>query len=59
VGSKQLIKELKNAGYELVSIRGSHHKFRHAGMNITVVVPHPRKDLGKGLEKAIRQQAKL
>jgi predicted RNA binding protein YcfA (HicA-like mRNA interferase family) len=34
-----------------VSIRGSHHKLRRDG--VVVVVPHPKKDLGKGLVAAI------
>jgi predicted RNA binding protein YcfA (HicA-like mRNA interferase family) len=56
--SAELIKELKAHGFELVSVRGSHHKLRNAA-NVTVVVPHPKKDLGKGLIDAIRRQAGL
>jgi predicted RNA binding protein YcfA (HicA-like mRNA interferase family) len=54
--SADLIKELKTHGFELVSVRGSHHKLRNAA-NVTVIVPHPKKDLGKGLIAAIRKQA--
>jgi len=56
--SAALIKELKAAGFELISTRGSHHKLRNAD-NVTVIVPHPRKDLGNGLVAAIRKQAGL
>lgn len=56
--SADLIKELKAHGFELVSVRGSHHKLRNQAGK-TVVVPHPRKDLGVGLIAAIRRQAGL
>ena len=59
MSSRALIKELEAAGWELVRIRGSHHVFRHAGRHGTVVVPHPRKDLGPGLVRAIRAAAGL
>jgi predicted RNA binding protein YcfA (HicA-like mRNA interferase family) len=54
--SADLIKELKARGFELIGVRGSHHKFRNAA-NVTVIVPHPKKELGKGLVAAIRKQA--
>ena len=53
-----LIKELKSNGFALVSVRGSHHK-HHNKANVTVIVPHPKKELGKGLVAAIRKQAGL
>jgi predicted RNA binding protein YcfA (HicA-like mRNA interferase family) len=55
--SAELIKELITAGWELVRSRGSHHQFRKDGRVVTV--PHPKKDLGVGLVKAIRKQAGL
>ena len=56
--SAELIRELKALGFELISIRGSHHKLRNSA-GVTIVVPHPKKDLGKGLIAAIRKQAGL
>ena len=56
--SADLIKELKANGFALVSVRGSHHKYRNKA-NVTVVVPHPKKELGKGLVATIRKQAGL
>jgi len=41
--SKKLIKRLVNEGWELVSVKGSHHKYRRSGL--TVIIPHPKKDL--------------
>ena len=54
--SADLIRELKANGFSLVTVRGSHHKFRDAGGAI-VIVPHPKKDLGAGLVASIRKQA--
>ena len=52
-----MISELKKAGWRLARVNGSHHVFTHPQRTGIVVVPHPKKDLGKGLVKAIRQQA--
>jgi predicted RNA binding protein YcfA (HicA-like mRNA interferase family) len=56
VNSADLIKELQAHGFRFVSVRGSHHKYRNAA-NVVVIVPHPKKDLGNGLVKAVRKQA--
>lgn len=53
--SRKLIKRLRDEGYELVSVRGSHHKFRKG--NTTLVVPPPEKDLPIGTARAIAKQA--
>lgn len=58
MNSADLIRLLKKHGFVLVSIRGSHHKMRNAS-GVTVIVPHPKKDLGTGLVKAILKQAGL
>ncbi len=57
MSSADLISELKKAGWRLARVNGSHHVFTHPQRIGIVVVPHPKKDLGKGLVKAIRQQA--
>jgi predicted RNA binding protein YcfA (HicA-like mRNA interferase family) len=59
VKSAELIKELLADGWKLDRIRGSHHIFEHPSKPGHIVVPHPKKDLGKGLAKAIRRQAGL
>jgi predicted RNA binding protein YcfA (HicA-like mRNA interferase family) len=51
--SRELIKLLQQR------TRGSHHQFVHPTKPGTVTVPHPKKDLGKGLVRAIRKQAGL
>jgi predicted RNA binding protein YcfA (HicA-like mRNA interferase family) len=57
--SAELIRDLKAAGWVLDRVRGSHHVFVHADRPGHVTVPHPKKDLGKGLVAAIRKQAGL
>ena len=57
--SADLIRQLKAAGWTLDRVRGSHHVLKHLDRPGHVVVPHPKKDLGKGLVAAIRKQAGL
>jgi predicted RNA binding protein YcfA (HicA-like mRNA interferase family) len=57
VSSSDLVKLIKKAGWQLNRVSGSHHVFTHPQRAGIVVVPHPKKDLGKGLVKAISQQA--
>jgi predicted RNA binding protein YcfA (HicA-like mRNA interferase family) len=57
VRSAELIKLLLAAGWQLDRIRGSHHVFTHAARPGHVVVPHPKKELGRGLIAAIKRQA--
>ncbi|KAA6204326.1 MAG: type II toxin-antitoxin system HicA family toxin [Candidatus Tokpelaia sp.] len=53
--SRKIIKRLKAEGFEFISAVGSHHKF--AKGKITVIVPHPRKDIAPGTARAIAKQA--
>ena len=53
--SRRIIKRLKQEGFELISVRGSHHKFRKG--SITLIVPHPKKDLPEGTARAIARDA--
>lgn len=57
--SADLIKLLKQNGFEVVRISGSHHQLRKEGRPGVVTVPHPKKDLGVGLVKTILKQAGL
>lgn len=54
-GSKRIVARLRRDGFELVSVRGSHHKFRKG--DVTVIVPHPKKDLPIGTARAIARDA--
>lgn len=53
--SRRIIKRLKEEGWELVSVRGSHHKFRKGA--VTLIVPHPKKDLPVGTARSIARSA--
>ena len=53
--SRKIVKRLKEDGFELISVRGSHHKFRKG--EIVLIVPHPAKDLPTGTARAIAKQA--
>jgi predicted RNA binding protein YcfA (HicA-like mRNA interferase family) len=53
--SREIIKRLEADGFVLVSIRGSHHKFRRG--TVTIIVPHPRKDLPFGTARQIAKAA--
>ncbi|WP_064800213.1 MULTISPECIES: type II toxin-antitoxin system HicA family toxin [unclassified Rhizobium] len=53
--NQKIIARLKREGFEVVSIKGSHHKLRRG--NQTVIVSHPRKDLPIGTALAIAKQA--
>ncbi len=55
--SADLIREVEAVGWTLNRIRGSHHIFRHANRPGHVTIPHPKKDLGKGLVASVRKQA--
>ena len=51
--SRDIVRRLERDGWILVRITGSHHVFKSSTSGETVVVPHPKKDLGKGLVRAI------
>lgn len=59
MNSRELIRLLEAEGWRLVRVRGSHHQYSHPTKPGSVTVPHPRKDLGKGLVAAILRQAGL
>ena len=53
--SRKIVKRLLAEGFVLVSTRGSHHKFRKD--DVTLIVPHPKKDLPTGTARAIARAA--
>jgi predicted RNA binding protein YcfA (HicA-like mRNA interferase family) len=59
MNSRDLIRQLTDSGWTLDRVRGSHHVFVHSARPGHVVVPHPKKELGRGLVGAIRKQAGL
>lgn len=57
--SAKLIRRMQKAGWVLRGTKGSHHVYVHPQRPGHVTVPHPRKDLGLGLVRAILKQAGL
>lgn len=49
--SKKIVRRLEAEGWILLSVKGSHHKFRKG--SVTVIVPHPKKDLPLGTARSI------
>jgi mRNA interferase HicA len=56
--SSELFKKVKQAGWYEIGQEGSHIKMKHPTKEGTLIFPyHGSKEVGKGLEKAIRKQA--
>ena len=61
VPGKNLVKALQKAGFELVRVKGSHHRLRNpdsAGHDVTVPV-HAGRDVPKGTLRQILMDAGL
>lgn len=59
LSSAEIIRLLKKDGWYAVRVTGSHHHFKHMEKPGIVTVPHPKKEIGKGLLNSILKQAKL
>jgi predicted RNA binding protein YcfA (HicA-like mRNA interferase family) len=57
--SKQLIKMITAAGWNLVSIEGDHHNYKHPTKPGKITITHPVKDMPKGTANSILKQAGL
>jgi predicted RNA binding protein YcfA (HicA-like mRNA interferase family) len=57
MNSRDVMKALKEDGWEVVNIRGSHHQFKHPTKAGRVTLPHPKKDLPLGTVRNIFRQA--
>lgn len=55
--SRDIIKKLEKAGWKLVSVKGSHHQFKHPSKLGRVTVAHPKRDIPLGTLKSIIKQA--
>jgi predicted RNA binding protein YcfA (HicA-like mRNA interferase family) len=55
--SRNIMRRLEDEGWRLDRVRGSHHVFKNPKTGAIIVLPHPRKDLGPGLVRAIYRQA--
>ncbi len=54
---KEMIKHLKENGFEEVNQNGPHIKLKNSVTGRTVIVPYHSKAMKKGLEQAILKQA--
>ncbi|WP_227657662.1 type II toxin-antitoxin system HicA family toxin [Candidatus Magnetaquicoccus inordinatus] len=57
MSSREVIEILTKAGWQLDSIRGDHHHFKHLDVAGKVTVPHPLKDVPLVIVKLIEKQA--
>lgn len=55
--SRDIKSRLEQEGWQIERVSGSHHVFKHPQRRDTIVLPHPKKDLGPGLVRAIYKQA--
>lgn len=55
--SKEVIRRLESAGFELVRVKGSHHIFRKPGRPGIITVPHPKSELGRGLLRSLERDS--
>ena len=55
--SPEIIKYLERNGFQYVSQRGSHRKYKKQGM--IVIVPHPKKEIPIGTFRSIKRQSGL
>ncbi|WP_072013062.1 type II toxin-antitoxin system HicA family toxin [Pectobacterium carotovorum] len=56
MSSHELMKLLKENGWVLDRVKGSHHVFVKAGKAHHITVPHPEKDIATGTLKKILKQ---
>ena len=57
MNSRDTIAAMVADGWFLDRVKGSHHQFRHPTKPGIVTVPHPKKDLKRGLVRSIERQA--
>jgi len=56
ISGKDLLKALEKQGFEVVRIKGSHHRMKHPDGRVTTIPVHKNEDLPKGLlRKIIRE----
>jgi predicted RNA binding protein YcfA (HicA-like mRNA interferase family) len=56
---RDVIAALKKAGFEVVRIRGSHHRLRHVDGRVTTVPVHSGETIGPGLMASILRDIEM
>lgn len=51
--SRKLLRMLQDNGWVVERIRGDHHNLKKEGVQELITLPHPKKDLPKGLVRRI------
>ena len=59
LSSEEIVKILLANGFEFVSQRGSHRKYRSKASGETVIVPANRKQMPRGTAQSIMRQSGL
>jgi predicted RNA binding protein YcfA (HicA-like mRNA interferase family) len=59
ISGKKLAKILKDLGFKIIRIKGSHHYFHHSDGRSTTVPIHGNEDVAVGTMRAILDDAKL
>jgi predicted RNA binding protein YcfA (HicA-like mRNA interferase family) len=57
MNSREIIKKLRDDGWQLHHIKGDHHQFKHPEKKGKVTVPYPKKDIAIGTLCNIFRQA--
>ena len=57
MNSKDLLKLLEQDGWYIDRIVGSHHILKHPEKPGHISLPHPKKDLGKGIVQKLKKAA--
>ncbi len=57
--ARQLISALRKAGFEVIRVKGSHHRLRHSDGRTTVVPVHGGEDVGPGLVLKILRDCEM
>ncbi len=55
--SRQILKDLEEAGWSVARSRGSHVQFKHPDNPLLVTLPHPKRDLPQGTAAAVYRAA--
>ncbi|MHB8763317.1 MAG: type II toxin-antitoxin system HicA family toxin [Deferrisomatales bacterium] len=55
--SGERIRRLRDQGWVLHHVKGSHHQFKHPEKPGKITVPHPKRDLPIGTLRSIYRQA--
>ena len=57
--SREVISILREDGWQLITIEGSHHQYKHLTIKGKITIPHPRKGFPPKTQDNILKQAGL